>query len=279
MLKDLIAIVDNVEASQDFVGQAVGFAEAQEAHLAVTLLTKENLPFVAIPPYEAYYPVDQNSDRQQEGLDALRRLTARTAVPVEIRGVLDAAAYLSGVSRVEGRYADVLLIGSEASFDDVRLRRRLIETAVMSSGGPVLILPDGSSSKGSLGRVRRAAVGWDASSEARRALRDLMTVIEPGGHIDIVIVDPDDTLAGQAESPGSEIGRYLARHGYEVEIHHESSSGGKIISGVLEAFALSSGADLLVIGAFAHPRIRDILLGGVTRELVAKAGLPLLLSR
>ena len=276
MLKDLIAIVDNAEAAAGFIGQALGFAAAHDAHLAVTLLTPDYTSLTALPPY-AGYPLlhDQVTERQAHELEAIRRLTEGAPVPVEVRGISDATAYLFGASRIEGRYADLLLIGATASFEDDKLRARLIETAVMSSGGPVLVLPEGAQ----LARIGHAVVGWDASGEARRAVRDLMDVIEPGAHIDIVTVDAEESRTGHGQSPGSNIARYLARHGYEVEVHPQRTSDGQRVSGALESFARNRGADLLAIGAFAHSRVRDILLGGVTRELLAEVRLPLLLSR
>src|SRR3546814_14825052 len=93
---------------------------------------------------------------------------------------LDALAYLGGASRVEGRYADLLLIGGASAFENQKLRRRSLQAAVTGSGGPVLVLPDNAK----LERVERAVLGWDASSEARRAARDLIDVADPGAVID-----------------------------------------------------------------------------------------------
>ncbi len=274
MLKDLIAIVDNAEASRGFLQQAAAFAEAQEAHLAITLLTKDYVNLVASPYGLSPIPYDRLTIDQTDGLGAIKALMGKAAIPVEVRGVVEDSAYLHGASRVEGRYADLLLIGSRTSYEDAKLRRRLAEGAIMSSGGPVLILPE----EGSLERVRRAAVGWDASAEARRAVRDLMTLLEPGGYIDIVTVDAEESQMGHGQSPGSDIARHLARHGYQVQVHHESSVG-RTVSEALQEVARVHDADLLVIGAFAHPRVRDILLGGVTRDLLHEVKSPLLLSR
>ncbi len=275
MLKDLVAIVDNASLSQGFIRNALAFAEAQDAQLAITLLTRDYMNVAALSPYDpSAIAMDQVMADQREELRALASLTEKAAVPVELRGVVEDNAYLHGASRIEGRYADLLLLGPPASYSDPRLRRRVAETAITSSGGPLLIVPE----QGVAGRIRRAAVGWDASAEARRAIRDLMVLIEPGGHIDILTVDAEESWEGHGPSPGSDIARNLARHGHEVAIHHENSVG-RTVHEALEAAALAHGADILAIGAFAHSRVRDILLGGVTRALLGETRLPLLLSR
>ncbi|MGE3745257.1 MAG: universal stress protein [Sphingomonadaceae bacterium] len=91
-------------------------------------------------------------------------------------------------------------------------------------------------------------------------------------------VDPEPPDKGHGAAPGSDIARHLARHGFKVEVH-VISAGGQRTSAALQAFAHDAGAELLAIGAFAHSRIRDILLGGVTRDLIDDVTLPVLMSR
>jgi len=275
MLKELIAIVDSAEEAAPFLKKAVEFADAQEARLAVTVLSKDLVSLVATSPFGIFpVPFDEMAEDQQAVLEQVRSHLPRSDTPVEVRGVMEDPTLLRGVSRVEGRYADVLLLGSSTSYVDHKLRRRLIETALMSSGGPVLVFPE----SGSIGRVRYAVVGWNASGEARRALRDLMDIIEPGGKIDVVVVDPEPSPLGHGPSPGADIAHLLARHGYEVDVVQESSVG-RSEAEALEGYVLDKGADLLAIGAFAHSRVRDILLGGVTNKLVEGNRVPVLLSR
>lgn len=93
-----------------------------------------------------------------------------------------------------------------------------------------------------------------------------------------VLVDPKPTPEGHGPAPGSDIARHLARHDFAVEVHREVS-GGLFVSDVLEQFALADGADLLAIGGYAHSRVREIFLGGVTRDLIEHARVPVLLAR
>lgn len=275
MLKDLVAIVDNGEAARGFIKDATAFAAAQEAHLAISLMMDIFDNAAVLPPFD-YYPVilDRIDDEAKRRTESVKAAVEGAPIPVEIRPVADTLAYLGGVSRVEGRYADLLLIGGASAFENQKLRRRSLQAAVTGSGGPVLILPD----EAKLERVGRAVLGWDASSEARRAARDLIDVADPGAVIDVVCVDPEPTAEGHGPAPGSDIARHLARHGFKVDVHVVSSTGRRV-SVALQDFANETGADLLAIGAFAHSRVRDILLGGVTRDLIDDVGLPVLMSR
>lgn len=275
MLKDLVAIVDNGEAARGFIKHATAFAAAQDAHLAISLMMDIFDNAAVLPPFD-YYPVilDRIDDEAKRRTETVRAAVEDAPIPVEIRPVADTLAYLGGMSRVEGRYADLLLIGGASTFDNQKLRRRSLQAAVTGSGGPVLVLPDNAK----LERVGRAVLGWDASSEARRAARDLIDVADPGAVIDVVCVDPAPTAEGHGPAPGSDIARHLARHGFKVDVHVISSAGQRVSVG-LQDFARDTGADLLAIGAFAHSRVRDILLGGVTRDLIDDVRLPVLMSR
>src|SRR3546814_20907306 len=105
-------------------------------------------------------------------------------------------------------------MGGASAFENQKLRRRSLQAAVTGSGGPVLVLPDNAK----LERVERAVLGWDASSEARRAARDLIDVADPGAVIDVVCVDPEPTADGHGPAPRSDIPRHLARHGFTVSV-------------------------------------------------------------
>jgi nucleotide-binding universal stress UspA family protein len=238
------------------------------------VLTKDFLNLYALAPYAGHtLPIEPAALGQEEELDTIKAATSRARIPVEVRGIVEDPMLLRGVSRVEARSTDLLLVGPDMAYKDPGLRRTIIETALMSSGVPVLILPADTS----LAKIQHAVIGWDGSGEARRAARDLMTLMEPGGSIDIVSVDASTSDVGSGRTPGSNLARLLARHGFLVQVHLESSAG-RTTAVTLESFAAAQ-ADLLAIGAFARSRVREILLGGVTRDVIAEVRVPVLLSR
>ena len=275
MLKDLVAIVDDVDASKGFLKKAVKFAEAHCAHLAVKLLTRDLYGLVGLYPFDVYpLALDEMDADQKAQIDQLKQILHSAAIPVEVRGMADDPGFAHGTLRMEGRYSDLILVGPSSAYDDEKFRRYIIETLLLSLGGPVLIIPENSSPK----QINHVVLGWDASGEARRAARELLLIAQPRARVDVVLVDPEPSPDGHGPAPGSDIARHLARHDFAVEVHREVS-GGLSVSDVLEQFALADGADLLAIGGFAHSRVREIFLGGVTRDLIEDARVPVMLAR
>lgn len=273
MLKDVLAIVDDAELSAHAIDAAVAFSDHHGAHLALTVLT-EQLPLVS--PYDAfgyYWPAPDRRGEHATRLAAIRKTTANAAVPVDVRGLCDEPALLTGASKVEGRYADLVLIGPEASWADDRLRRHVVETSLLYSGAPALLFTE----RWKPGPIERAVLGWNASAEASRAARALMSIAEPEAKIDVVIVDEEDSSWAHGPEPGSDIARHLSRHGFKVEVQRRPSAS-RPIAEVLEAAAVMAKADLLAIGAFAHSRFREVLFGGVTRDLIRHQRLPVLMA-
>jgi len=141
---------------------------------------------------------------------------------------------------------------------------------LMASGTPLLLLPPGRSIR----NVGHAVLGWKPGPTAMRALQNLVRLAAPGARIDVVAIKHG--LADQPETALEPVLALLHRHGFSVEGHALDRSG-KAQDG-LTSFALDRGADLLVVGGFAHSRMREIVLGGVTRSLIDDPRLPVLMA-
>jgi nucleotide-binding universal stress UspA family protein len=172
------------------------------------------------------------------------------------------------VRRRSRQLADLILVGGPEEWETGWLRRRVLETAILGAGTPVLILPAGKD----LASVRHAVLGWKPGPEANRAVHDLVAIAEGGATVDIVIVDQE---AGH--DAGDELCRHLGRHGLAPAIHRLATDG-MSEADVIHGFALRNKADLLVTGGFGHSRFREVCFGGVTRYLIEDAQLPVMLS-
>ena len=129
--------------------------------------------------------------------------------------------------------------------------------------------------RGTIGE--RILIGWNASREARRTISDAMTFLVAAISVTVLVIDP----AGRrqhGEEPGADIAPHLARHGARVDVDRVASNGAPIAEVIL-GYAEQSGSDLLVVGAYSHVRLREILLGGATRTLLAQMPVPVLISR
>jgi len=147
------------------------------------------------------------------------------------------------------------------------------EAVMFGSGRPTLILPQKPRSRPfELGTV---AVAWDFSRAAARAVSDAMPLLEKAKKVRVVTV-LNDKRVDQKHS-AEELSKNLSRHGIDVVLDWVDANG-RPIGTVLEAYVASHEADLLVMGAYGHSRLREFVLGGATNSLLSKPPLPILFS-
>lgn len=276
MIKDLTIVIDNVNPkSADFVKSALSMAERWHAHARIALLTPGPLAAAEFAPLGAFYVTEESLRKDEtDRIGALHKLVEGVDCPVDVRGFHDDVAWLAGDVRRSRQIADLIVAGSAGSWEIPWLRRRMLETLVLSSGTPLLLLPEGAT----LGKVGHAVFGWKPSPEANRALHDLIAIAEPGALIDVAMVDGDEHPRGTAVEAGDEVVRHLGCHGLEAEVHVLQLETTQTVAGVLQAFAVQRRADLLAIGGYAHSRLREVWLGGVTDDVIFETKLPVLLS-
>ena len=147
------------------------------------------------------------------------------------------------------------------------------EAIIFESGKPTLILPESPPPRPfELGTV---AVAWDFSRAAARAVSDALPILEQAKKVHVVTVVKEKVL--DTKRSAEELAKNLARHGIDVALDKVDAKG-RPIGSVLESYALSHQADLLVMGAYGHSRLREFVLGGATRSLLSRPPLPILFS-
>ena len=117
-----------------------------------------------------------------------------------------------------------------------------------------------------------AVIGWNASPEAAHAVRAAVSFLKNAEFVDIASVGEN----GEA-FPQTAANAYLSRHGIASDLH-ELPGSNRNAAQILHDFAVSKQASVLVMGAYGRSRLREILLGGVTRDLLATSKIPLLLA-
>jgi nucleotide-binding universal stress UspA family protein len=182
--------------------------------------------------------------------------------------------YFSGDVGVHARYADLAVVARPDPAGQTAGPPGLVESLVLTSGRPVIVIPPRSTASG----VRRILVGWDAGRAAARAVADALPLLVRATAVEVLVIDAERHRAGHGQEPGADIARYLARHHAHVEVRR-LSSGGEDVGRVLLSHAATFGADLLVMGAYGHARLNELIFGGVTRTVLREADLPVLMSR
>ena len=146
------------------------------------------------------------------------------------------------------------------------------EKLLLDAGAPLLIVPNEWEGE-TIGH--KILIGWNATREVRRAVADAMAFLVAAESVTVLAIDPDQQ---HGEDSGSDIAVNLNRHGAHVHLE-QLLSRGHSIPAVLLDFAAQNASDLLVVGAYSHPRLKAFILGGTTRTLLAKTLIPTLMSR
>jgi nucleotide-binding universal stress UspA family protein len=181
--------------------------------------------------------------------------------------------YLSSEVGVHAYYADLVVIARPEPAGQTAGPPGLAESLVLTSGRPIIMFPP----RGTVSRVRRILVGWNARRESIRAVADAMPLLVKAEAVEVLVVDHERTV-GHGQEPGADIARHLARHGVHVEVRR-LASGGEGMGRLLLSQAGAFGADLLVMGAYGHSYLSEWMFGSVTRAVLREAGLPVLMSR
>lgn len=145
-------------------------------------------------------------------------------------------------------------------------QRSLIEALIFESGRPVLLLPEGTSRELATS-FDTIVVAWDYSRPATRAVADALPLLGAAKRVHVITVVDEKHLARPRS--GVELSKHLARHGVEVAFE-EVYAKGRRIGDTLEAYVVERKADLLVMGAYGHSKVREFILGGATNSVLTR---------
>lgn len=149
--------------------------------------------------------------------------------------------------------------------------RGLIEAVLIDSGRPLIVVPPGRETFA----ARRIVVAWDGSAKAARALNDALPFLRESEQVDLVSITGEKDLTHMAS--GAEIAPHLSRHGVRVSVLNLPAINGDVAE-TLRNHATLTHADMIVMGAYVHSRLRQMVLGGTTQSLLKSCPVPLFLS-
>ncbi len=173
------------------------------------------------------------------------------------------------------RYADLTVVGQIDPEELLpRAEYEIPERATLESGGPVLVVPYAGSFT-TLGQ--RVLVAWNGSSQSARAVKDALPLLRRAETVTILTMNPAATHKSKDDRPNAPIVAYLSRHGVKAE-SRELAAADVAVGDMILSQASDTGADLIVMGAYGHPRAREMILGGATRALFQQMTVPVLMS-
>jgi len=280
--KEILVTVDTGPAGSARLDLAAALAERFEAHLiglhtALTPLAPpgggyfERFDRSLLDPLYREFS-DRMVEREKTAQSLFGEVAAKRRLAAEWR---TSAGYPSEDVALHGRYVDLVILGQ---IDPDNIETALFsprpEEIALAVGRPVLVVPYA-------GRFeecgRRVLVAWNASRAATRAINDAMPLLAGAETVTVLSVDPSEDSRAHGEVPGMDIAVHLARHGVKADVK-STVSGGIGVGNALLSRAGDIGADLLVMGAYGHTRVRELLLGGATRTILDSMTVPVLMS-
>jgi len=175
---------------------------------------------------------------------------------------------------LSARYSDLLIIGQNDEHDPtIGTGSNFDAEVVLSAGRPVIVVPYA----GRFDTIGKdILVCWDASREAARAVTDALPFLTVADRVQVVVINATPSLDGHGADPGADVASYLARHGVPVDVVQERTD--LDVNLAILNRAAEQGSDLIVMGGYGHSRLREILLGGVTRGILEAMTVPVLVS-
>jgi nucleotide-binding universal stress UspA family protein len=275
MIKDVVVNLTGGAPQAFAADYAISIARTFGAHI-------EGVGFV----YEPVIPGSLLGGIPVDLIEAQREANTKTAKAAVAR--FEAAAQAAQLS-AESRILDASIAGAADLFG--RIARRfdlavvgqarpkegsseelLIEGALFESGRPVVVVPYVQTQGLTLERV---LVCWDGSRPATRAIADALPFLQRAKAVEIVAVSGERGKG--RELVGTNMARHLERHGLKVVLK-QVSAGDADVTAAIRSHAAQGGADFMVMGGYGHSRLREFILGGVTRTILASTTIPLLMS-
>ena len=274
-IKNILIHIDSSPSCEHRLSTAIQLATQHKAHLLGIYVIPD---FPEPTYYEAQISVDIIAEIDKEALETAK-FTQRKYVDIASKAgfslTIDIAkGNLISVLDDYARFNDLLVLGQNNPDESQVMSEALADNLVLEAGTPCLVVPHTSSRQFA---AKRILVAWNASREAARTLKDAMPILRVADYVEVLQINPPEDEADKDNIHGKSVSSFLIQHGIkphiEVKTNNKTKPGDAII-----ARAAEIDADIIVMGAYGHSRLREIILGGVTRKLLRQMTIPVFIS-
>ena len=276
--KTILLSLNQVSRSDTLIDAAVSLASAHDAHLIGLYIIPAPRIYPAMSAHvtpvvldEAKIFFEERASKCRETFDEAAR---KADVRAEWRKYESSSANIADGVIEHGLQADLIMVSQANDEGNDGIENDFCERVVMEVGRPVLMIPQ----IGSFDTIgSNIVIGWNSTREAARAVFDAMPMLEKSQAARLIWVDPLDSGGKAGNLPGSEMATTLARHGVNSTAEAMPTDGIGPGNALLNR-ASDIGADLIVMGAYGHSRMREFVFGGATRTILDHMTVPILMS-
>lgn len=270
------------EDTQDAeVHQMAEYASTESAHLVCFLLSR--MPTQPINahgsfPYGGYEISDQwveelsdTRARLMARKDALEALLQGEGVSGELQIALSGQTDIRFVVARRALVCDVAIASKSLRDAEDGLFRPTIYGVLFDT--PIGLLLNATP----MASPKRVFIAWDTELPASRAVHAALPLLMAADEVIVGSFDPNAVELEDGENPGSDLAKWLSHHGCNVTIN-QYPSGGEIISAAITRRSAEVGADLVVMGAYGKSRLRELVFGGTTRDMIEQTKTPVFMA-
>ncbi len=281
-LKTILVLLNDAGRTEQLLDAASALARQFDAHLVGLYILPaakvySDVGMVAAPMvFEGYR--DLFKSKLAEVHKKFEARAKQDGLKAEWRVIDSSFPEIADGAIAEARSAELVITSQIDYGQDGSIERDLVVRLIMESGRPVLIIPKaGHFAPRGEGIAEKAIVGFNGTREAARAMFDALPLLRIVKETRLVWVDPYKQSGESGEIPGAEEATVLSRHGIKA-IAEPMMTTGRNAGEALLMRANDLGADLLVMGAYAHSRMSEFVFGGATRHVLEHMKIPVLMS-
>ena len=273
-MRDILVYADNFTACTPSMEYAMRLAASFEARITATYICPS--PTAVMAPYDApellsalIEEIRGLEEKAYSGRDAFIARASELSVGRSLWQVAEGA--IPDVLAHLGNWHDVAVLGRDPGTN--LGTAAILGSAVLGSRMPCIVVPPGCTQP----RFDCVAMGWNGSPEAIRAIHAARPILARARRIVVVAGEPRERFSEIGWKPEFDLSTYLERQGFAFEQRGLQASNDEAGKALLAA-ASACHADMLVMGAYGHARLQEMVLGGATRTILLTMTLPVLMS-
>jgi nucleotide-binding universal stress UspA family protein len=278
--KNLLVHLDDSAAATHRVNAALALAKRQDAMVTGVAIELESTisSYIGVNFPAALTDAQREIVRRaaDDATDAFVRAAKAAGVPHETHRIICGAAKAPAQLSFHARHADLTFMGQpDMREPGASFQESLLDGVMFASGRPVYVVPY-------IGRfdmqIRKAVIAWDGGKKAVRAVNDAIPLLQGrGGEVVILVLNAEERKGAHGAAPGDDIKAHLARHGIAARVARETVRDLAIDAAILN-YLTDAGADLLIMGAYSHSRLREKAFGCVTNSILHQMTTPVLMA-